>query len=82
VGEAHWQDVIPELVTAFDRLLACGAELDKGCVALSATARALFTVGCDDYELFLKGMRHVHMEPVWGGSVDTAAELRGMCAMG
>ncbi len=27
-------------------------------------------------------MRHVQMEPVWGGSVDTAAELRAICAMG
>ena len=81
-GEAHWEDVIPELVRAFDRLLSRGAELDKGCVALSAVARALFTLGCDDYALFLKGMLHVQMEPVWGGSVDTAAELRGICAMG
>ena len=28
-------------------------------------------------ELYLAGMRHVQMEPVWGGSFDTAAELRG-----
>ncbi len=31
---------------------------------------------------YLKGMKHVQMEPVWGGSVDTAAELRAVCAMG
>jgi hypothetical protein len=27
-------------------------------------------------------MRHVQHEPVWGGTVDTAAELRGLCGLG
>jgi hypothetical protein len=81
-GEAQWPELTPDLAAAFDRLLARGAEVDKGCVALSAMARTLFTLDCEDHELFLKGMRHVQMEPVWGGSIDTAAELRGLCAMG
>src|ERR1019366_1125816 len=81
-GEAQWSELMPDLVTAFDRLIAHGAEVDKGCVALSAMARALVALDCKDHELFLKGMRHVQMEPVWGGSIDTAAELRGLCAMG
>ena len=47
-----------------------------------AIARALFNLDYDGADLFLSGMRHVQMEPVWGGSFDTAAELRAVCAMG
>ena len=47
-----------------------------------AIARALFALDYDGEGLYLAGMRHVQMEPGWGGSSDTAVELRGMCAMG
>jgi HEAT repeat protein len=30
---------------------------------------------------FLRGLQHVQMEPVWNGQEDTAAVLRGTCAM-
>jgi len=36
----------------------------------------------DDADLFRRGMKHVQMEGVWGGSEDTAAELRAVCATG
>lgn len=70
------------LAKALQRLLARGAELDKGCTAMVAIARALVALECDDPELFRRGMRHVQMEPVWGGSEDTAAELRSTCCLG
>jgi HEAT repeat protein len=81
-GSAHWIELTDELVTAFDRFLKRGAELDKGCVALIAIARALYNLDYREAELFLNGMRHVQREPVWGGSEDTAVELRSVCAMG
>lgn len=81
-GEAHWTELAGDLAAAFDRLLKRGSELDKGCAALTAIARALYSLDYDGAGLYLNGMRHVQMEPVWGGSSDTAAELRGICAMG
>src|SRR4051794_23936856 len=82
VGDAQWADLKEELATAFARFVRQGGSLDKGCKATVAIARALFAMDYDNAELYLTGMRHVQMEPVWGGSVDTAAELRGICAMG
>jgi HEAT repeat protein len=81
-GDAQWAEMTDELVTAFDRFLKRGSELDKGCVALNAIARALYSLDYDGVELYLAGMRHVQMEPGWGGSSDCAVELRGVCAMG
>ena len=81
-GDAQWAELTDELVTAFDRFLKRGSELDKGCVALNAIARALYALDYDGVEFYLAGMRHVQMEPGWGGSSDTAAELRAVCAMG
>ncbi|HKD05372.1 MAG TPA: HEAT repeat domain-containing protein [Bryobacteraceae bacterium] len=77
--EARARDLVPKLAAAFDRFLQRG---DKGCAALNALARALVNLDCDDDEVFRRGMKHVQMEPVWGGSEDVAAELRGICAMG
>ena len=81
-GDAQESELTPELVAAFDRFLKRGADLDKGCTALNAVARTLYRLEYSEPELFLRGMKHVQMEPVWGGSVDTAAELRAVCAMG
>ncbi len=35
-----------------------------------------------EWAVFLRGISHVQMEPVWGGSEDTAATLRSTCAIG
>jgi HEAT repeat protein len=32
-------------------------------------------------DVFLRGMRHIQMEPVWGGQSDTAGTLRAICAL-
>src|SRR5580658_3039140 len=81
-GDAQWTELTDELAGAFERFLKRGSELDKGCAALNAIARALYNLDYDGVELYRAGMRHVQMEPVWGGSTDTAVELRAICAMG
>ncbi|HWF09335.1 MAG TPA: hypothetical protein VG297_12785 [Bryobacteraceae bacterium] len=81
-GDAQWSDLKEELAAAFARFLRQGASLDKGCKASVAIARALFALDYDNAALYLSGLRHVQMEAVWGGSIDTAGELRGICAMG
>lgn len=81
-GDARWSDLQNELVKAFNRFLRQGSALDKGCKATVAIARALFAFDYDDAEFYLSGVRHIQIEPVYGGSVDTAGELRAICAMG
>lgn len=82
IGETQWTELTDELVKAFHRFLARGAETDKGCAALNAIARALYALDYDGAELYLAGMHHVQQEPGYLGATDTAAELRGVCAMG
>lgn len=82
IGNAQWTELNGEMAGAFDRMIAKGAAADKGCAAMIAIARALVQLDYDAPDLFLRGIRHVQMEAAWGGAVDTAAELRGVCAMG
>ncbi len=78
-GEQLYLELLPHLIRAFHRFLEKG---DKGCAALTAISRALVLLDCDDADLFRKGVRHVQMEPVWGGSRDAAIEVRANSAMG
>ena len=74
-------DLEPELAAAFGRFLENAAKVDPQCWAKNALAKALAGFGYQEPELFLAGMGHVQMEPVWGGSADTAGPLRGTCAL-
>jgi hypothetical protein len=71
-----------ELVKAFERFMAAPMKTDKGCTALTAIAKSLYEINADADATFLLGLRHFQPEPVWGGSQDTAAELRGYSALG
>src|SRR5260370_1006743 len=81
---AEWKavDLIPQLLDAFERFLAQPEVTDKGCTAKLEIVKALTSMEHASPEVFLKGIRHVQMEPTWGGSIDTAAELRGVSAIG
>lgn len=81
IAEKLLSEFAEPLASAFARLLAKPAA-DKGCQALTSIARALVTLDHDDAEVFRRGMKHIQMEAVWGGSVDVASELRAVCAMG
>ena len=82
IGAAQWIELNNEMVSAFDRMIEKGAGLDKGCAAMIAIARALVQLEFDAPDLYLRGIHHIQMEASWGPSVDTAAELRAVCAMG
>jgi len=82
VGESEIGDLESELASAFGRFMKDAVKTDPGCRAKTAIADALYRIGCRDEELLLQGIRHVQMEPVYGGSVDTATELRSVCALG
>jgi HEAT repeat protein len=82
VGEYKLETFEDLLVQAFKRFIENPMKRDKGCVAKKAIAEALFQMGSHQEDLFLQGVRHVQMEPVYGGKEDTAAELRYVSAMG
>jgi HEAT repeat protein len=73
--------LIPDLVTAFDRLLKKGAEGDPQCWGKKALAKALKDLGHDESPSFIRGLQHVQMEPVWGSHVDTAGTVRSTCVL-
>ncbi len=81
VGKHELTSLTPDLVNAFERGLE-KPDTDPNCLAKCAIAETLYRFTYSDEALFLQGIRHVQMEPVWGGQVDTAPELRGLCALG
>jgi HEAT repeat protein len=84
VGELRLTDFVPALAEAFRRFMHEPEKTDRGCPAKTAVAKALLEmeVGADAEAVYLAGVRHVQHEPVWGGSEDTAGELRGYCVLG
>ena len=73
--------LIPELLTAFERFFDNPVKTDPQCWAKNALSRTLAAFEHQDAAVFLRGMRHIQLEPVWGGSSDTAGTLRATCAL-
>jgi HEAT repeat protein len=82
VGESEIAQLESDLVRAFERFMIDPLKTDKGCRAKAAIAEALYRIGSTQEELFLQGVRYVQLEPTYGGREDTAANLRGVCALG
>ena len=80
-GELGLQSLVPDLLAAFDRFLTDAPKSDPQCWAKNSIAKALKDLGHRDAAVFLRGMAHFQPEPVWGGHQDTAATLRGTCAL-
>jgi len=80
-GDLRLEDLIPDLIAAFDRFLQDPVKSDPQCWAKNAIVKALKDLGHRNPDVFLRGIEHVQMEPVWGGSADSAATLRGACAL-
>jgi len=81
-GEWQAEDLIPELAAAFDRFLVKPETTDKRCAAKIEILKALCRLDYPSPALFLRGIHHVQLEPGWGGSADTAAEVRALSAIG
>jgi HEAT repeat protein len=75
-------ELMPELMAAYRRFLDNPVKSDPNCVAKEAIVRALVQLECDDAEFFRRGIVYRQHEPVWGGTTDTAVEVRVGCAMG
>lgn len=81
VREFRLPELIPDLLTAFDRFFDDPLKTDPQCWAKNAISLALGALEYQDAALYLRGMRHIQLEPVWGGHSDTAATLRATCAL-
>jgi len=81
-GEQLCYTLEPDLIAAFRRLAALDHKRDPSCKAKGAIARALVQLDCLDAGFFREGIVVRQPEPVWGGTVDTAADVRASCAMG
>ncbi len=81
VRDLNLAELVPQLLIAFDRFFTDPVKTDPQCWAKNALSRALATLECQDAAVYLRGMRHIQLEPVWGGRSDTAGTLRGTCAL-
>jgi HEAT repeat protein len=81
-GDLGTESLTDALEPAFERFMANPVRDDKGCQAKTAVAEALYKTGALSADVYLRGIRHVQMEPSFGPPIDTAAKLRGLCAMG
>ena len=81
VGELRLNALMPDLLAAFDGFMTDPVRTDPQCWAKNAIVRALKDLNHDDAAVYLRGIEHVQMEAVWGGTVDTAGTLRGACAL-
>jgi len=81
IRELNLQELNPDLLKAFDRFFDHAEKSDPQCWAKNAISRALAAFELQEADVFLRGMRHIQMEPVWGGRSDTAGTLRATCAL-
>jgi hypothetical protein len=80
-AELRLAELIPDLLRSFDRLSERAAERDPQCWGKNAIARALVDLEYRESAPFARGARHVQMEAAWGGAVDSAPALRGICLL-
>jgi hypothetical protein len=80
--DALLYELVPQLLAAYPRFLEKPLKSDPSCYAKKALARALVALDCSDTEFFCLGLRYKQHEPVWGGTADTAVDVRASCAMG
>ena len=81
IREFGLADLIPEMLAAFDRFFDDPVKNDPQCWAKNAISRTFAAMELQDETVFLRGMRHIQLEPVWGGQSDTAGTLRATCAL-
>jgi hypothetical protein len=70
------------LLAAYRRLLDRPTKTDPSCLAKKAILRALVALDCDDSRFFRDCLGYRQLEPVWGGTTDTAVDVRASAAMG
>ncbi|MGA8027262.1 MAG: hypothetical protein WB992_08945 [Bryobacteraceae bacterium] len=80
-AEMQLTSLVPDLLNAFGKLFENAVHADPQCWGKNALSKALKDLEYSGSGAFVRGLQHVQMEPVWGKRVDTAAVLRGTCAL-
>jgi hypothetical protein len=81
LAEAELAGFDQQLTAALEFWFEQPAKSDPGCSAKTSLVRALYKSGARAHALFLRGIKLLQAEGVWGGAQDTAVELRGLCAL-
>ncbi|RCS52841.1 hypothetical protein DTL42_08390 [Bremerella cremea] len=82
IAETEENSFTPPLLKAYWRLKRNPLKKDPGCLGKTAIVKALIQLEHTDPEVFRDGVVYQQIEPHWKGDRDTAAELRGICAIG
>lgn len=80
--ENLYYDFEPELIKSYRRFLKNPKKKDPQCIAKTAIVRTLVALDSQEVDFFLEGIRYMQLEPVWGGTEDSAIDIRTGCAMG
>jgi len=81
VAQRHLEELLPDLLAAFDRFFEDAEKRDPQCWAKNSISRALAALEYQEPAPFLRGLRHIQLEATWGGRSDTAGTLRGICGL-
>jgi HEAT repeat protein len=76
VGHHQRTSLIADLLSAYDRLFENPVKADPKCWGKTAIIKTLTTLDYSESPPFLRGCRHVQMEPVWDDFEDSAIYLR------
>ncbi|MEJ2693051.1 MAG: HEAT repeat domain-containing protein [Candidatus Thiodiazotropha sp.] len=79
--EHHLYEYFEELKAAF-HYFAEKPEKDKGCFAKKSIVKTLYELDCLDDDFYTAAIALRQHEPVWGGHVDSAVEVRCWSAYG
>lgn len=82
IREARLDALADDVAAAFPAMMKDPARRDPTCVAKTEIVKCLAELEHAAADIYLAGARHVQLEKAWGPPVDTAAELRGMSAVG
>jgi hypothetical protein len=80
--ERQLNERLEDLLTAYARFLQDPVKRDPTCFAKKAIVRTLVAFEYRDIQFYLEGIRYTQLEPGWGGSADTAVDVRCSCAIG
>lgn len=72
-------DLVPDLLDAYQRFLE---REDKNCIAKTALIKALYELDYLEPKFYRDGIRYQQFEPVWGGRIDSAVDIRCSSAFG
>jgi HEAT repeat protein len=81
VGELRLPAWIPSLLASFDKLFDDPVKTDPKCWGKTAIVKALVELDYSDSAPFARGLRHIQMEPVYGGFEDSAHHFRANCVL-